>query len=81
MPGYRPASLRELAYKLWSNRSRNGKVGGASVRLDLLRGNQRISVLIIAPPLCEVRNELVPRDDIDANTDGRIVQFQGKLVI
>jgi hypothetical protein len=52
---------------------------GATIRLDLLRGKEPVSVAIAAQDLCRVRVEVVPGGQINADSDDRIVQVQGRL--
>lgn len=52
----------------------------AQIRFDLLRGMEAVSLALTAQSLCRVRVEVVPGGKINAGSDDRIVQVEGKLV-
>ncbi|MDG2003517.1 MAG: PDZ domain-containing protein [Novosphingobium sp.] len=54
---------------------------GTAIQLDLLRGEESLSLTLSAHSLCQVRVEVVPGGKINADSGERIVQVHGKLAV
>lgn len=53
---------------------------GETAKLEIMRGDRKLSIEIVPLPVCASRFELAPGSTVNANSNGRVVQVAGGLI-